>query len=171
MAKRDYWWPTMWEYLKKYVRGCGTCQQNKSNTHPKKPPLQPITPEVNTEPFQTISMDFIVKLPTSKGYDSILTITDHDCTKAVILLPCKETIDAPGVAALFKERVFPFIGIPKKVITDRDTRFTSSFFRELCKQLGVEQAMASAYHPQTDRQSERTNQSVETALRIFGNFQ
>jgi transposase InsO family protein len=127
-------------------------------------------PEVNAEPFQTISMDFIVKLPMSKGYDSILTITDHDCTKAVILLSCKETIDAPGVAALFKERVFPFVGIPKKVITDRDTCFTSSFFRELCKQLGVEQAMASAYHPQTDRQSERTNQSVETALRIFGNF-
>jgi transposase InsO family protein len=99
-------------------------------------------------------MDFIVKLPMSKGYDSILTITDHDCTKAVILLPCKETIDAPGVAALFKERVFPFVGIPKKVITDRDTRFTSSFFRELCKQLRVEQAMASAYHPQTDGQSE-----------------
>jgi transposase InsO family protein len=115
-------------------------------------------------------MDFIVKLPTSKGYDLILTITDHDCTKAVILLPCKETIDAPGVAALFKEQVFPFVGIPKKVITDRDTHFTSSFFKELCRQLGIEQAMASAYHPQTDGQSEQTNQSVETALRIFGNF-
>ena len=116
-------------------------------------------------------MDFIVKLPLSDGYNSILTITDNDCTKVVILLPCKETIDVPGVAALFKERVFPFTGIPKKVITDRDTQFTSSFFKELCKQLGVEQAMSSAYHLQTDGQSERTNQSVETALRIFGNFQ
>src|SRR6266850_2752052 len=170
MAKRDYWWPTMWEYLKKYVQGCGICQKNKSNTHPNKPPLQPIMPETNAQPFQTIAMDNIVKLPLSKGYDSILTITDHNCTKAVILLPCKETIDAPGVAALFKERVFPFIGIPKKVITDRDTQFTSSFFKELCKQLGVEQAMSSAYYPQTDRQSERTNQSVKTTLRIFGNF-
>jgi len=173
MALKDYWWPTMNEYLRKHVQGCGTCQQNKSNTHPNKPPLQPISPEANAQPFQTIAMDFIVKLPTSNGYDSILTITDHDCTKAVILLPCKETIDAPGVAALFKERVFPFVGIPKKVISDRDsdTRFTSTFFKELCKQLGVEQAMSSAYHPQTDGQSERTNQSVETALRIFGNFQ
>jgi hypothetical protein len=170
MAKRDYWWPTMWEYLKKYVQGCGICQQNKSNTHPNKPPLQPIIPKINAQPFETIVMDFIVKLPISEGYNSILTITDHDCTKAVILLPCKETIDVPGVAALFKEWVFPFVGIPKKVITDRDTHFTSSFFKELCKQLGVEQAMSSAYHPQTDGQSERTNQSVETALRIFGNF-
>jgi transposase InsO family protein len=115
-------------------------------------------------------MDFIVKLPTSKGYNSILTITDHDCAKAVILLPCKETIDAPGVTALFKEQVFPFVGIPKKVITDRDTLFTLSFFRELCRQLGVEQAMALAYHPQTNGQFKRMNQLVETALRIFGNF-
>ena len=93
-------------------------------------------------------MNFIVKLPLSDGYDSILTITDHDCTKVVILLPCEETIDVPGVAALFKEQVFHFIRIPKKVITDRGTRFTSSFFKELCKQLGVEQAMSSTYHPQ-----------------------
>jgi Integrase core domain len=161
----------MQEYLKRYIQGCGTCQQNKSNTHLNKPPLRPITPEINAEPFQTIAMDFIIKLPMSNGYNSILTITDHDCTKAVILLPCKETIDAPGVATLFKEQVFPFIGIPKKVITDRDTHFTSSFFKELCRQLGIEQAMASAYHPQTDGQSEQTNQSVEAALRIFGNFQ
>jgi transposase InsO family protein len=115
-------------------------------------------------------MDFIVKLPLSDGYDSILTIIDHNFTKAVILLPCKETIDVPGVTALFKEQIFPFVGIPKKVITDRDTWFTPSFFKELCRQLGVEQAMLSAYHPQTDGQSERMNQSVETALRIFGNF-
>ena len=121
MVKRDYWWLTMWEYMKKYMQGCTICQQNKSNTHPNKPPLQPIALEPNAHPFQTIAMDFIVKLPLSDGYNSILTITDHDCTKAVILLPGKETIDVPGVAALFKERVFPFVGIPRKVITDRDT--------------------------------------------------
>ena len=115
-------------------------------------------------------MDFIVKLPVSQGYDSILTITDHDCTKVVILLPCKEMIDAEGIAHLFKERVFPFVGVPKKVISDRDTRFTSNFFKELCKQLGIEQAMSSAYYSQMDRQSERTNQTVETALCIFGNY-
>ena len=139
--------------------------------HPNNSPLQLIVPEPNAQPFQTIAMDFIVKLPLSDGYDSILTIIDHNFTKAVILLPCKETIDVPGVTALFKEQIFPFVGIPKKVITDRDTQFTSSFFKELCKQLGVEQAMSSAYHPQTNGQSERMNQSVETALRIFGHFQ
>jgi hypothetical protein len=65
--------------------------------------LNPITPVENATPFQTIAVDFIVKLPKSEGYNSILTITDHDCTKAVILLPCNETIDAEGVAKLFKD--------------------------------------------------------------------
>jgi hypothetical protein len=74
--------------------------------------LQLIAPEPNAQPFQTIVMDFIVKLPLSDGYDSILTITDHNCTKVVILPPGKETIDVLGVATLFKEWVFPFIRIP-----------------------------------------------------------
>ena len=116
-------------------------------------------------------MDFIVKLPVSQGYDSILTLTDHDCTKAVILLPCKEEIDSIGVARLYLKHSFPYVGIPKRVISDQDPRFTSKVFQELCTLLKVKQNVASAYHPQTDGQSEKTNQHVEMALRIFGNFQ
>jgi len=100
-----------------------------------------------------------------------MTVTDHDCTKAVILVPCQETIDAEGVAKLFKDRIFPFIGLPKKIISDRDPRFTSTFFRELCKQLEVTQNLSMAYHPQTDGQLEKTNQHIETALRIYCNYQ
>src|SRR5579863_6083626 len=100
-----------------------------------------------------------------------MTITDHDCTKAVILVPCNENIDAEGVARLFKDRVFPFVGLPKRIISDRDTRFTSAFFKELCAQLGIKQNLSTAYHPQTDGQSEKTNQHVETALRIYCNHQ
>jgi transposase InsO family protein len=81
------------------------------------------------------------------------------------------TIDTEGVAKLFKDRVFPFTGLPKKIISDRDTRFTSMFFVEICSQLGIKQNLSSAYHPQTDGQSEKTNQHVETGLRIFCNFQ
>jgi len=61
----------------------------------------------------TIAVNFIIKLPMSEGYDSIMTITDHDCTKVVILVPCQETIDAEGVAKLFKDRIFLFVGLPK----------------------------------------------------------
>jgi transposase InsO family protein len=115
-------------------------------------------------PFQTIAIDFIVKLPELEGYNLIMTITDHDCTKAVILVPCQEKIDTEGVVKLFKDHIFPFVGLPKKVISDRDLRFTSTFFRELCKQLEVLQNLSMVYHPQTDGQSEKTNQHIETAL-------
>jgi hypothetical protein len=119
------------------VKGCAICQANKPITHRNNSPIHPITPQEDALPFQTIAIDFIVKLPESEGYDSIMTITDHDCTKAVILVPCQEKIDAKGVAKLFKDHVFPFVGLPKKVISNRDPRFTSTFFKELYKQLNV----------------------------------
>ena len=77
---------------------------------------------------------------------------------------------AKEIAMLYKERAFPYIRLPDKLITDRDVQFTSGLFRELCQQLGVKQNISSAYHLQTNRASERTNQTVETALRIFGNY-
>jgi transposase InsO family protein len=128
-------------------------------------------PQEDTLPFQTLAVDFIIKLPELGGYDSIMTVTDHDCTKAVILVPCQEKIDAEGVAKLFKDRVFPFVGLPKKIISDRDPWFTSTFFQELCKQLEVLQNLSMAYYPQTDGQLEKTNQHVKTARQIYCNYQ
>jgi hypothetical protein len=116
-------------------------------------------------------MDFIIKLPDSKGYDSILTITDYDCIKVVILLPCQEDMDLLDVAKLYLHQVFPFVGLPEWVISDQDPKFTSKVFQEICALLEVKQNILSAYHPQTDGQSKKTNQHVETMLRIFGNFQ
>src|SRR5712671_3582730 len=140
-------------------------------TRSNKPSLYPIPPEEDAKPFQTVAMDLIVKLPVSNGYDSILTITDHDCTKGVILIPCRETMNAEELAREYKDKVFPFVGIPTKIISDRDTRFTSHFAKEVCAQLEIKQNISTAYHPQTDGQSEKTNQHVETALRIFCNYQ
>src|SRR5579863_2557505 len=166
---KQYWWPHCREFVHQYVKGCAICQANKPITHRNNPPLNPITPQEEALPFQTIAVDFIVKLPTSGGYDTIMTVTDHDCTKAVILVTCNEPIDAEGVAKLFKDRVFPWLGLPKRIISDRDMRFTSAFFKELCAQLGIKQNLSTVYHPQTDGQSEKTNQHVETALRIYCN--
>src|SRR5579863_606765 len=87
---KQYWWPHCREFVRQYVKGCAICQANKPITHRNNPPLNPITPQEDALPFQTIAVDFIVKLPTSGGYDTIMTITDHDCTKAVILVPCNE---------------------------------------------------------------------------------
>jgi hypothetical protein len=147
-----------------YVKGYTQCQVGKTRTHLNKPLLQPIAPDAQARLFATIAMDFIIKLLMSQGYDSILTITDHDCTKVVILLPCKEEMDLMGMAKLYLEHVFLYIGLPEKVISDQDTRFTSKVFREICALLKIKQNVASAYHPQMDGQSEKTNQHVETVL-------
>ena len=167
---KDYWWPDLCRYTRAYIKGCGTCQQNKTNTHPTKPPLNPIFPPQEAEPFKVISIDLITKLPASQGNDTILMITDQGSTKGVILIPCKEAMGAEELATLYVECTFPYIGLPSRLISDRDTRFTGGLFREICQQLGIKQNISSAYHPETDGQSERTNQTVETALCIFRNF-
>ena len=169
--QRDYWWPTMKAFVKEYMAGCTICQQTKTITQRNRPPLQPITLEEHLLPFATMSVDFVVKLPEFKGNDTILTVTDQGCTKAVILVPCREDMGAETIAELFKERVFPYTGILTKLISDRDTRFTSSWFKELCQVLGVTQNLSMAYHPQTDGQSERMIQTMEGLLQIFCNHQ
>ena len=132
LVAKYYWWLQLAKDVLEYVKGCAQCQQNNANTHPQKAPLNPITPMIGALPFQTISMDFIVKLPESAGYNSILTIMDHDCTKMLIVIPCRETIMAEGVAKLFLQQIFPRFRLPSKVISDRDPRFISKFMKELC---------------------------------------
>ena len=87
--------------VKDYVKGCVDCQRNKVNNQTIRAPLSPIFAKPGVLPFETVAMDFIVKLPLSNGFNSILTITDHDCTKAVILILCNETVTAKGVAKLY----------------------------------------------------------------------
>jgi hypothetical protein len=170
LVTRYYWWPQIARDVHDYVKGCAECQRHKVNTQARKAPLNPITPELDALPFQTIAMDFIVKLPKSEGYDSILTITDHDCSKAAIFIPCNETIDAEGVADLYLRNVFVRYGLPSKVICDRDPRFISRFMQTLCKRMGIKVNASTAYHPRTDGQSERSNQWLEQWLRPWTNF-
>ena len=104
--------------IKDYVKGCADCQRNKTNNQVRKAPLSPIFAKPGAQPFKTVAMDFIVKLPSSNGYNSVLTVMDHDCTKAIILIPCNEAITAEGVAKLYLEHVFKCVGLPKTFIHD-----------------------------------------------------
>jgi hypothetical protein len=108
-------------------------------------------------------------LPKSARYDAILIITNHDVTKAAIFLPCNTTITSEEVVSLYTSHVFPHFGVPCKVISDCDVRFTSTFSKELMRLLGIQTNMSTVYHPQTDGQSERTNQWLEQYLRIYVN--
>ena len=133
--------------MAEYVRGCGDCQRHKVNNRPTKAPLQPIYPQDNTTPFEVVALDFITKLPNSSGYDSILTITDQGCTKMAHFIPCREAITAEETARVFLEGIVRRYGLPGKIISDRDPRFTSKFVQELCRTLGIQQNISSAYHP------------------------
>ncbi len=115
---RRYWWPNMRQDVTNYVRGCAECQRNKINTRPTKAPLSPIFPTCEAMPFETVALDFITKLPISQGYDLILTITDHDCTKAAVFIPCKESMTAEETVGLIIQHIFPRFGLPLKFISD-----------------------------------------------------
>jgi hypothetical protein len=164
IVERNYWWPQLQQDVKDYVRGCADCQHHKVNNRPTKAPLRPIYPKPEAMPFETIALDFITKLPESQGYDSILTVTDHDYTKAAIFIPCREEINAEGTAALYIRHIFAHYGLPCKVINDQDPRFVSKFMQEVCRITGIERNPSTAYHPRTDGQSEHSNQWVETAI-------
>ena len=163
---RDFWWPAMKKDITEYIKGCTKCQAGKNQPNKPKPPPFPISSDTYTTPFTSIAMDFIVKLPLSDSYDTILTITDT-FSKASIFIPCNKTINAEQTAKLYATYVLPHYGLPHRIISNRDPRFTSVFSRELCHTLGISQNISTAYHPQTDGQSERTNQRLEQYLRIF----
>ena len=117
----DYWWPVCKQFVTAYVRGCSTCQSTKPNTTWPKAPIYLITTEEVVPPFHTISLDLITDLPLSNGFDLILTVVDHSCSKAAIFLPCTKTIGTNGIAKLYAERIFPFYGLLGRIISDRDT--------------------------------------------------
>ncbi len=169
IVTRHYWWPQMAKDIEDYVKGCTQCQQNKVNTQGIKAQYHLITTTAEALPFQMIALDFITKLPKSKGYDTILTITDQGCTKMALFIPCNEEITAEQVAYQYLINVFNRFGLPMKVISDRDTRFTSKFIKDLCRCLGITQNISTVYHPRTDGQSERTNQWLEQYLCFWTN--
>lgn len=162
----DFWWPNLKKDITKYIRGCTTCQTRKNQPNKPKPPIFPINFDTYTTPFTSIAMDFIIKLPISESYDTILTITDT-FSKASIFILCNETINTEQTAKLYTTYILPHYGLPTCIISNSDPCFTSVFSRKLCHTLCITQNISTAYHPQTNGQSECTNQHLEQYLWIF----
>ena len=167
LISRDYWWPSLRSDVLSYVRSCGACQRNKGATQRPFGEAQPLhVPEYQ---WKEISMDFITHLPpTRSGFTSIFVVVDR-LTKMVHFLPTYDKSTAEETAALFRDRVFVLHGMPQVIVSDRDAKFTSAFWQELHKLLGVKLTMSTAYHPQTDGQTERMNRILEDMLRHFIN--
>jgi hypothetical protein len=166
LTTRTFWWPNMKKDIEKYIKACHECQISKPDRQPRAAPLQPH--EIPSEPWAVISIDLIGPLVPSKGKDMILVIVDRFSKKAYFL-PCNTTITSQGVANLYRDHVFKEHGLPKKVISDRGSQFVSGFMKGLYQNLGIEANPSTAYHPQTDGQTERVNQELEEYLRIYVN--
>lgn len=117
----------------------------------------------------TIGVDFVVKLPLSRGFDSVMVVVDH-FTKAAHFIPAKETWKADEMAKSFVDSVFRLHGLPDTIVLDRGTVFMSKFWTSTCQQLHVSQKPLTAFHPQTDGQTEKTNGIMEEYLRHFVSF-
>jgi transposase InsO family protein len=124
--------------------------------------------ETPNEPWDTISVDFIVELPRSNGYNAILNVVDG-VTKRAHFIAMHTTITAVGAARLFLRKVWKHHGTPRVVVSDRGPQFVADFTRELYRLIGIRLATSTAYHPQTDGQTERVNQELEQFLRLFVN--
>ncbi|GJR10039.1 putative reverse transcriptase domain-containing protein [Tanacetum coccineum] len=169
--KKLYWWPNMKADIATYVSKCLTCARVKAEH--QRPSGLLVQPEIPQWKWDNITMDFVTKLPkSSQGYDTIWVIVDR-LTKSAIFVPMRETDPMEKLARMYLKEVVTRHGIPVLIICDRDPRFASNFWRSLQKALGTNLDMSTAYHPQTDGQSERTIQTLEDMLRAcvidFGN--
>ena len=122
------------------------------------------------QPWNSISMDFIEKLPSSSGFDTILVIVNQ-LTKQAIFIPAYDTIMSADLACLFILHVFSKHGVPSHVTSDRGSEFVSNFFRSLGTALDMQLHFTSGYHPEGDGQTKRTNQTLEQYLYVYCNYQ
>ena len=118
-------------------------------------------------PFNVITLDLITQLPKANRYDAILTIVDQGCSRAAMFLPCHMMITGEGVALLYLKHLFPWFGVPLKMISDRDPCFTLHFAQALTTKLSIGQNISMAFHPQTDGLTECKNQWVEQYLHLY----
>lgn len=167
LITRYFWWPGLREFVKSQVQKCDSCQRNKPLNRPSSGKLMPLP--VPGYRWEVVSLDFITDLPkTNNGYDAVCVFVDK-LTKMVHISPTVSDCDAPELAQIFLRDIYKLHGLPKQFLHDRGTQFMSKFFTRLCQGLGIQQLSSTAFHPQTDGQTERVNRVLEDLLRHFTN--
>jgi hypothetical protein len=174
-VERWYWWPTWRADVKQYVDTCMSCQRNKPSNQPPYGLLNPLP--IPDRAWGSVGVDFVVGLPEIRYdsgehsyYDSICVFVDR-LTKMVHLAPTNEKITAAGTAQLLMERVFSQHGVPDTVISDRGPVFTSAMLEEFFRLMGTQHKCTTAYHPQSDGQTERVNRVLGDMLRHYAGMQ
>jgi hypothetical protein len=161
--KPHFWWKRMKVDIAKYVASCGVCQQVKAEHKSPAGKLQPL--EIPEWKWEHITMDFVVGLPRSpRGMDAIWVVVDR-LTKSAHFIAIKTTHTAHDLAPIYVSQIVRLHGVPKSIVSDRDAKFVSLFWESLLKAMGTKRDLSTAFHPQTDGQSERTIQTLEDMLR------
>ena len=156
----------MTKEVKRYVEGCDQCQRMKNRAEMPVGKLRPN--KVPERPWQHILVDFITKLPMSKGHDLILVVCNR-FSKIFHFVATTEKTAAERLVRLFRDNVWKLHGLTEYVISDRGPQFAAGLTKELNKMLGIETKLSTAYYLQPDRQTERTNQKLEQYLRMYVN--
>lgn len=159
-----FWWPGMMRDIREFVAACGTCSRNKTSHLPPSGLLRPLP--VPRRPWTHISLDFITGLPVSEGNSVIMVVVDR-FSKAAHFVALPKLPSARETAFLVVDHVFRLHGLPQDVVSDRGPQFTARFWRAFCNQLGATVSLSSGFHPETNGQTERTNQSLENTLRCL----
>src|ERR1700722_10864616 len=166
LVSRNYWWPQMSRYIGQYVKTCDLCLRTKI---PRRRPLGELhSLAIPESRWEVISVDFIVELPDAHGYDAIMNVVDS-VGKRAHFIPTHTTVTALGAAQLFLRNIWKLHGLPQVIISDQGPQFVAEFTRELYRMLGIALSTTTAYHPQSDGQTERVNQELEQYLWVFVN--
>jgi Integrase zinc binding domain/Integrase core domain/RNase H-like domain found in reverse transcriptase len=148
LLHRNFYWPKMMETLRAFILTCDTCHRNKASTQMPTGLLAPLP--IPTQNWESISMDFITHLPRTKdGHTAIFVVVDR-LSKMAHFIPTVDELSTPQAAKLLYNNVFRLHGIPRQIISDRDVRFTSMFWKALFALLGIQLIMSTSFHPQTD---------------------
>ena len=162
---RMWYWPKMSEDNRRFVRNCDICRQSTPWRDGKHGYLRPLP--VPSRTWQDLTVDFITGLPLSSGCVNLMVIKDR-LSKSTILVPL-EKIEADDVAWAFVREVYRLHGLPRSITSDRGTQFVSELWGRVCKLLGVQRNLSTAFHPQTDGLTERANSDIEVVARTYAN--
>ena len=161
---RSFYWPRMHDEVRTYVQSCMACRQQTQQSTPSRS----VAILTDSRPsLQQVTMDLITQLPkTERGYDAVVVFVDK-LSKMIHIAPAHTTVSAPDLARIMIHEVVRLHGVPESIVSDRDLRFTSMFWRSLWSHFGTQLKMSTAYHPQTDGQTERANRTIEDMRRNY----
>jgi len=164
LVTRNYWWPGVTRDVGKYVKGCDLCQRMKNRTEEPAGKLK--LSEVPQKTWTHLTVDFITKLPVVVGKDAILVVCDR-LSKMTYFVTTTEGTSAERLMRLFWDNVWKLHGLPESVVSDRGPQFAVELTKELNRMQEIKTKLSTAFHSQTDGQTERMNQEVEQYLRFF----